>query len=595
MFAEPMTLLAPQPSARERPGLYRSRSHTDPSKSGTPAAAPETSGPKDSRATRPPHVRSTSYISPGESKQDAKPRNTHALAPAPSALEKTASRLHLPGSSHRHHKDKDRDKDKERALGHHRHSHSHSNLAEHSNDSTHSLSFRRHRPAQSEVHPPRRFASKETLSSLPHLVAGLNAERERERRSLQGLQHNPANPVTARHAGTSLMDVDSHHVHRHRHHPFGPSAAQANDFQPGGRYDHNSPDGFPELRRRATSDPSSRDNISRTVGAAQQPPLRPKTSIEELLEKGDAVRVARRIHVKKPDLLRKDQELQVGEEEMRSRVTELTATGVEITRRLDYGYYNLLEKVGSLVSMIGSFQSLAKQSETLISNFERESGRISEDTKRRTHNLRDGFDTRQVKAQQLAERGKRASDRATELSSRLEAARLKVIEWERREDKFRKAWDQVLGICWRTTLSVIILVVAVIVGKEWYFQGDPVKAGLGMHGEGNWNVSLRLGGGGDAEKLVLGNGSHDDTQATFNDRNAPNWDDRKPSVPDDVKKVLAGIAERNRQRKKTFPDQPPSILSSASGSSPDSNEVRGTWSQDQDQEECPSFKTLDEL
>ncbi|KAJ9615594.1 hypothetical protein H2200_001669 [Cladophialophora chaetospira] len=538
MFAEPMSLVVPP--TRPRPVLTRSRSHTDPSR-GNALAEPENSDSK-AQATRPTHVRSRSYLSPTESKPETKPRNAHGT----SALEKTASRLHLPGSSHRHHKEK------EHATHHHKHTQSHG-ISQHKNDSTSSLPFRRHRPTQSEAHAPRRFASKETLRPLPHLVAGLNAERER--RTQQGGQHNPAKPTHA--AAAAYAQAQNQ---------FGPSAAQSTDFHSGGRYDDISRNGPPELRRRATSDPYTRDLQS----------LRPKTSLEQALERGDAARVARRIHVKKPDLLRRDQELQAGEEELRSKVSEITATGVEMTRRLDYGYYNLLEKVGNLVSMIGSFGSLAKQSETLIANFERESGRISEDTRRRIATFREGFDARDAKAQKLAERGERASTRATELSARLEAARMRVDEWEKREEKFRRAWDRVWGMCLWTSVSIVVLVLAVVIGKEWYFRGDPVKAGLRQHGEGNWNKSLRLGGGGEAERIVLGG-----------DEDFVTGEERRPSVPDDIKQILDGIANRNRQRKDAFPEVPGELYESWS-------ELTGEPGQDDAQEDY-RLKKLDEL
>ena len=471
-----MSLVDTPLSPQDRPLLARSRSHTDPSRAGASTVESEKLGSKAPPA-RPSHTRSRSYLTPAESKSETKPRNAHTLPSATSALEKTASRLHLPGSSHRHHKEK------EHNSSHHKHSQSHAGISQHNNDSTHSLPFRRHRPTQSEAHPPRRAASKENLTNLPHLVAGLNAERDR--RGQQGIAYNPLNP-TNRYANGQGQGQNS----------FGPSAAYPNDYHPGGRYDANNPNGFPELRRRATSDPASRDNGSHGI----QPPLRPKTSLEAALDRGDAARVARRIHVKVPDLLRRDQELQEGEEELRARIAEITATGVEITRRLDYGYYNLLEKVGNLVSIIGSFQSLAKQSETLIANFDREDGRISEDTQRRIGIFAAGFEKRQTKAQKLAERGERASAKATDLSARLEAARTKVHEWEKREENLRKTWDRVWGICWWTVLAMTILVVSILIGKEWYFRGDPVKAGLQQHAEGNWNHSLRLGGEGESRE-----------------------------------------------------------------------------------------------
>ncbi|KAH0832783.1 hypothetical protein AYO21_00317 [Fonsecaea monophora] len=555
---------------QQRPSLYRSQSHANSSNKNDPSSSnqPQSAEPS-ARPSRPSHGRSKSYLSPA----DPKPRNAITLPTATSAFEKTASRLHLPGTSHRHHHQKDKDHN---SSGH-QHSQSHSHISHHNNDSTHSLTFRRHRPTQSEAHPIRRFASKEALSTLPHLVAGLNAERDK--RIHTGNVPNPINP-TNRSAGSNGVNSTGAHF-------FGPSAAISSDFQAGGRYDYNA-SGFPELRRRATSDPASRDKISQPAPAH---PLRPKTSFEEALDRGDAARVARRIHVKVEDLQRRDTELRAGEEELRSRVAEITATGVEITRRLDYGYYNLLEKVGSLVSMIGSFQSLARQTETLIRNFERESKRVDEDTRRRVKTLQGGFEARQVKAKQLSERGDKVSARARELSARLEKARAKVEEWENREEKFRKAWDRVWGIVWWTSIAVLVIVLAVVLGKEWYFHGDPVKAGLGQHGEGNWNRSLRLGGtaGGQENERLLrlsegGDGSApSDPSSNENDTASG---EKRLNVPDDVREILLGIAERNYRRKKAFPEVPSLVFGTP----------RLTTNSEEDQcREDPRLARLDEL
>ncbi len=529
--------------------LSRARSHTDPSRASSALAESEDPAPKaQAQASRPTHLRSQSYLAPSsaEVKPEAKPRNAHALPAPPSALERTASRLHLPGSSHRHHKEK------EHGASNHRHTQSH-NLSQHNNDSTHSLSFRRHRPTQSEAHGLARHPPKEPLS---HLVAGLNAERGR--RNQQGDKHNPINP-TNRHGAANAYAQAQHHTQ------FGPAVAQPNDFEAGGRYDPNNP----PPRRRANSDPSNHDGLA---------PLRPKTSVEEALSRGDATRIARRIHVRKSDLLRRDADLATGQDELRAKVSEITATGVEITRRLDYGYYNLLEQVGSLVGMIGSFQQLARQSGALIGNLEKEGGRIEGDTGRRIGTFREGFDARQGKAQRLMERGERAGKKATEFSTRLEAARVRVAEWETKEDKVRRTWDRVWGMCWWTSISVIILVVAVVVGKEWYFQGDPVKAGLRQHGEGSWNGSLRLGGGGDAERVVLG--SPQEVQTA-------NGLERKPHVPEEVQQILAGIAERNKVRKKAFPEVPVEMFESY-------HELTGEANEGHEKDD-PRLRRLDEL
>ncbi|EXJ78197.1 hypothetical protein A1O3_09358 [Capronia epimyces CBS 606.96] len=336
------------------------------------------------------------------------------------------------------------------------------------------------------------------MSNLPHLVAGLNAEREKRMQA----------PIPSRPA---------------QQHAFGPSGTTSSDYNEGGRYD-------PQLR--AVSDPN-------------RPPPRPKTSFEIELERGDEARIARRVHVKKEDLIKRDAEIAAAEEEIRARVASITAKGVEITRRLDYGYYNLLETAGNVVAIITSFQSLSRQSEQLITNFDKETRRLDADTRKRVEAFKSGFEARDGKVQALAERGKRASTKAEDLSIRLENARLIVQNWERREDQVKKVWGHVFGAVWWTSIAVFVLVILVFLAKEWWFHGDPVKAGLVAHNEGSWNQSLRLGG---SEGSIAG----------YNERLLLQGREGTPGakVPEDVRRLLLDIAEKNRRRKVMFPTLP---------------------------------------
>ncbi|KIV85720.1 hypothetical protein PV11_01381 [Exophiala sideris] len=474
-----------------RPILSRSRSHTDPSK--PKITEPQTAG-ATLQGSRPPQLRSQSYLSPAETK----PRNAHTL-PHASALERTAERLHrvhLPGSHHRH-----------------QHTRSHS----HSRDSNYK---RGHRPTQSEAlsslrGPP----SKETNSALPHLVAGLNAEREKR-----------------------------------THAQWGPAGTQSTDYTDGGRFD-------PRLR--AVSDPHR-----------PPPQPKPKTSFELALERGDQARVARRIHVKREDIVRRDAEIAAAEEEMREHLADISSKGVEITRRLDYGYYNLLETVGNLIATITSFQSLSKQTGQLITNFDKETQRLDAETRKRVEGFKKGFAERERKAHALAERGRKASEKAEQLSVRLENARMIVENWERREDQVRKVWDRVFKIVWSTSISILVLVALVVLGKEWWFRGDPVKAGLRAHSEGSWNKSLRLGtSAGENERVLLDENVH---------------------LPEDVKDLLQGIAERNRNRKVVFPEIPREIVDGCAEAEDCVNVQPGGLAALEDRED-PRLRRLDEL
>ncbi|KEF63522.1 uncharacterized protein A1O9_01500, partial [Exophiala aquamarina CBS 119918] len=440
-----------------RPVLSRSRSHTNPTRSD---ASPERSqfvAPPSARhpLTRPQHTRAKSYLAPEDSKSHS--RAALLAAPATAAFEKTAEklpRLHLPGSSHRQH----------------HHSQSHSSSGQNHSPGK-NVSHRRHRHTQSEAHPgshnPKHDKDRNTASTLPHLVARLNAEKER--RTLQTTLFSNDNAYSHNNLSSSSPQ-SSRYADLQR--TFGPSESTNADYNNGGRYD---------LHRRATSD-------------TDQLPMVQKTSFELLLERGDQTRFARRLHVKKDDIIRRDAELAEAEDEMRSRVNEITATGVDMTRRLDYGYYNLLEKLNNLIGTITSFQSLSKQTGQLVHNFEKETHRLETDTRHRAATFQETFQARDQRATELSQRGKTASRRAEDLSQRLENARMILENWEQREASNRRAWVRVNTVCWYTMVSIALLFLALILVKEWCFHGDPVQAGLGLHRDaGHWNKSLRLG------------------------------------------------------------------------------------------------------
>ncbi|KIW19689.1 hypothetical protein PV08_00263 [Exophiala spinifera] len=466
------------------PPYSRSRSHTDPSKSSPSPTEPQTAG-ANLQPTRPSHVRSRSYLSPTETK----PRNALTL-PAASALERTAERLHrvhIPGSSHLHH----------HRSSQHQHSRSHSH-ARGSNASD--VPYKGdHRPTQSDglTHKTsfRRAQSKQSKDALPHLLAGLNAERDK-RNHLQRINTNTNAHTHSNGSSTTTTGQSGSSLHP-------PLASQTSEHADRRNLD---------ARLRETSEPYNR------------PQPRQKTSFEEALDRGDQARVARRIYVKKADIQRHDAEIAAAEDEMRTRIANMTAKGVEITRRLDYGYYNLLETINSLVATITSFQSLSDQTSQLIINFDKESERLDQDTSGRVERFKREFEVRNAKAEQLSARGKKVNERAEDLSLRLENARVVLKNWERKEDEMRKVWFRVGRVGWYLSLLVVISVLAFVVGKESLSRRG------GVHGEstgdtrGAWNGSIDLP---TVDVTLLS---------------------ETPGVPDDVKRLIEGAAERNKAR-----------------------------------------------
>ena len=138
----------------------------------------------------------------------------------------------------------------------------------------------------------------------------------------------------------------------------------------------------------------------------RSPQMPKKTPIELDLERADRVKRQRKLTVTQSIITAKDKEMEEAEEEMRLRVADINRTGLEITRRLDYGYYNLLEKVGNLVATIQSFQQLAAQSKQLISNFEVETGKVDQDMGRRIGGFHESFQGREERVAGVGGKGR---------------------------------------------------------------------------------------------------------------------------------------------------------------------------------------------
>lgn len=274
--------------------------------------------------------------------------------------------------------------------------------------------------------------------------------------------------------------------------------------------------GRPDLRRRATSDPREPPRPRRTNDA-----------VEAELERAERVKRQRKFTVTAADVARKDTQIQEAEDEMRGLIAEVNGKGIEITRRLDYGYYNLLEKVGGLVSTIQSFQSLSRQSAALVSNFEAESRRLDGDIRGRVETFKTGFKEREERVARLQVRGKEVASKAENLGRRMDNMSVLLENWKRREEKVQRAWGRFWGgVIWGVSM-VCVCVLAILLYKEWWFRGDVVKAGLGLPTSGHWNGSLALGEGSKGQQRVM-------------------------RLPEDVRAVLEGIEERNRRRKHFF-------------------------------------------
>ncbi|KAJ5602184.1 hypothetical protein N7510_011718 [Penicillium lagena] len=155
-----------------------------------------------------------------------------------------------------------------------------------------------------------------------------------------------------------------------------------------------------------------------------------------------------------------------GEEYLRTALSSIGTQATDVTRRLDYTYYNLLEKLTALSATIGSFQELSDSASTLLNDFERETAGLDQEIRKQINELK-GFEPQAQKADALAERMKAGRRRVEDLGNRLEAVRQGIDNWERREVEWQTRVSRRLRIFWMIVTSAVLVLALAIILQNW--------------------------------------------------------------------------------------------------------------------------------
>lgn len=510
-----------------RPTLHRARSHSSP----TPNDAPADPAAASSRPSRPQHVRSHSLLPPGAvlSPEDPKASSSQLEKVERIAADKL-HRIHLPGKHHSRDASHDQASQPRRSHSQSRrrskiHRYTQSLAEQHHHTNSHAYHNAAAAMYSSQIRSRRPHLRDEGTGSdsLPNLVAGLNAERNRaHQRGTNLAKSSTSESLNLPHpTAGGLSRVPTSQSYR------GLAAGDAAHFGPAHGYAYSSYyDRRPvdALRRRATSDPRTPGYDPQGLGTG----ARPKTQIELDLERAERIQRQRKFTLTTADVNARDSEIAAAEDELREGLQAISQQGMEITRRLDYGYYNLLEKVGNLGSVIQSFQSLSTQSGHLISNLESEVAKTDDHIKARAGHLKSSFDDREERVRVLEERGREAQRKAEEMGQRLDRARAAVEKWEKREIQRQKVWSRFVTRMWSMAGCIVVLVVALLIAKE-------VWLGAGAHPSVGTPLVRDVGG------LLSNNDSGGLMPSAAREMEAV-----KQRVPEDVRSVLVEIEERSR-------------------------------------------------
>lgn len=144
----------------------------------------------------------------------------------------------------------------------------------------------------------------------------------------------------------------------------------------------------------------------------------------------------------------------------------------DITRRLDYTYYNLLEKITSLNTTITSFQGLADSTSAMFNDFEQEVTNMNQEIRRQAGELR-GFKPQLEKIEDLERRMKGSRERAEALETRLETMRSEIDRWEKTEAEWQTRVGRRLRILWGVMATAMLALIIAVVMQNWSQLGLP--------------------------------------------------------------------------------------------------------------------------
>ncbi|KAJ5741131.1 hypothetical protein N7493_001003 [Penicillium malachiteum] len=171
-----------------------------------------------------------------------------------------------------------------------------------------------------------------------------------------------------------------------------------------------------------------------------------------------------------------------GEQYLRSVLNSVGTQATEVTRRLDYTYYNLLEKITALNSTIASFQDLSDSASTLLHDFERETVGLDQGIRKQINDLR-GFEPQIQKADALEKRMTLGRERVQDLGQRLNKIRGQIDDWEQRESEWQSRVNRRLRIFWATVVGVLLVLVVALI-----LQNSPTSTDSpGQLNQSMWN------------------------------------------------------------------------------------------------------------
>ncbi|KAL4789196.1 hypothetical protein BDV19DRAFT_383302 [Aspergillus venezuelensis] len=155
-----------------------------------------------------------------------------------------------------------------------------------------------------------------------------------------------------------------------------------------------------------------------------------------------------------------------GEEYLRSALSVIGTLATDITRRLDYSYYGLLEKIAALNVTIASFQELSDSTARLFDDFQYETSGLEQDIRKQIGDIHE-FQPQMQKIEALEQRMRVSNTRAKALGNRLNSMQHEVDKWDKREMAWQMRTNQRIRFFWGVITTAILAVLVAILVQHW--------------------------------------------------------------------------------------------------------------------------------
>lgn len=168
--------------------------------------------------------------------------------------------------------------------------------------------------------------------------------------------------------------------------------------------------------------------------------------------------------------------------ELRKSLVDLNTLSNTTTSRLDNTYYNVLEKLSILHSIIASLKELATLTRQLNDDFIKESTEVVKDIEIQLDGFGD-FHPQERKIENLEHRIEAGREKAHMLGDRVDLVKQKIERWERVESEWQQRTRKRLKFLWAITAVALLLLAGLVA-----FQYTPART----HGPGTlrgFNVS----------------------------------------------------------------------------------------------------------